>query len=252
MRWLVAALCLLATSASARPIRPRFEPTDLELERPGTLELNFQVGYIDASPQGRVVLPDFEVDLGLTRRFEIDLDGTYAFDPTAGGSSQPDNLWLSGKIGFFDFALRSGVMLAGGVQAGPRFGVAHGAHGIGIDALVLFGITYGRLQLVINVGGYWDPAQAQADGSQPRPRGLQLGGQVDIDITRDHRWSFHAEIATTVALAVDPNQVTLAAGVVLAPNPSLELSLLALVGLIPGSDRAGALLGASPKLALWR
>ena len=213
--------------------------------------MDFQVGYIAATPQGRVVLPDFEFDLGLTRRFEIDLDGTYAFDPSAGGSSQPDNLWLSGKVGFFDVTLRSGLKLALGMQAGPRFGVAHGASGVGIDALLLLGLTYGRVQLVLNGGGYWDPPQTQTDGSHPRPKGLQIGVEIDVDITRDHHWAFHGEAATTIAFSVDPHQLILAGGIVYSPNDNLELSVLALVGLLPGSDRAGALFGYSPTISLW-
>ena len=78
------------TLAEARPTRPRFEPTDLELENPGVLDVDLQLGYIDATPTGRVVLPDVELDLGIARNFELDVDATYALDPT--GGSLPDNL----------------------------------------------------------------------------------------------------------------------------------------------------------------
>lgn len=252
MRWVAVASLVAASAVEARPLRPRFEPTDLELEVPGTLEVDVQVGYVDATPTSRVVLPDFELDLGLTKRFELDLDGEYSLYLGAIDGSHPETLWLSGKVGLFDVVLPSKLTLAGGVQVGPRIAGLRAIGGVGVDGLVLFGLTYGRVQLAGNVGGYWDPTHAQNDGTRKRPRGVQLGGSVDVDLTRDRRWSFHVEVGATVSLAVDPNQLVLAAGIVLAPTRSLEVSLLGLVGLLPGSDRAGALLGAAPKILLWR
>ena len=253
MRSRIAVLCLLVASlAEARPVRPRFEPTDLELELPGTLGLDVQLGYVDATPQSRLIAPDFELDLGLTKRFELDLDGTYFIDPTATNAARLDTFWLSGKVGLFDVLLPSHLTVAGGVQGGPRIGAARGATGVGAEGLVLLGLTCGRVQLALNVGGYWDPPQVLLDGTRRRPRGVQLGGSVDVDLTRDQRWSLHAELGATFALAVDPNQVVVAAGVVFSPTRWLDFSALALVGLVPGSDRAGALVGAAPRVVLWR
>ncbi len=253
MRVLAAiAVVLLAGNAYARPSRPRFEPTDLELEVPGTLDLDLQVGYIDSTPTSRLIVPDFEVDLGITRRFELDLDGTFAIDSSTSHTFQPDNLWLSGKVGVLDVVLPSKLTVAAGFQVGPRFGVSPGSRGFGGEGLLLLGLTYRRVQVTLNAGGYWDPSRLQNDGTRPRPRGLQLGGSVDVDLTHDGRWSFHVEVGGTVALAVDPSQVVVAAGIVLSPSKALDVSLLGLVGLLPGSDRAGALFGASPRVALWR
>ena len=218
MRTALAALLLLAAAqAEARPGRPRFEPNDLELEKPGVLDLDFQAGYIAAATQSRVVLPDFEIDIGLLKNFELDLDGTYALDPH--GDSLPDNLWLSGKVGAFAVHWENGLVVSGGLQAGPRLAVAHGASGVGVDALVLLGFARGRTHLVLNAGGYYDPVQVNQNGvGSARPAGVQLGVDLDIDLTRDGRWSFNGSAGAVIALAVDPSQVVLTAGVTFSPK----------------------------------
>jgi hypothetical protein len=96
---LAAASVLLITSvASARPVRPLFEPTDLEMEEPGILDVDLQMGVIRGAEPGpyRVVTPDFELDIGILTWLELDIDGTYAVDEDA--HAVPDNLWLSAKI----------------------------------------------------------------------------------------------------------------------------------------------------------
>ena len=69
---------VLAPPAWARPLRPRFEPDDMELERPGVVEVNLQFGFIQSRGPYRLVVPDVEIDLGALRNVEIDLDWTYA------------------------------------------------------------------------------------------------------------------------------------------------------------------------------
>src|SRR3569833_1453120 len=87
---------------------PQFEPTDLELEAPGTMELDLQLGLVKGSDAHRVVLPDFEFDLGLLETLELDIDGTYSIAGLPDGTplfldhSAPDNLWVSAKIGLYD------------------------------------------------------------------------------------------------------------------------------------------------------
>jgi hypothetical protein len=59
------ALLLMTHVALGRPhVRRSFEPTDLELEPPGTTELNLQVGVVRSRDPWRVVAPGFELDLG--------------------------------------------------------------------------------------------------------------------------------------------------------------------------------------------
>jgi hypothetical protein len=86
--------------------RPRFEPTDLALEQPGVIELDTQWGAFvgRGTETNRLFAPDFELDVGLLPRLEIDLDGTVAVerfdarDRAAGG----DSWWASAKLGLFD------------------------------------------------------------------------------------------------------------------------------------------------------
>jgi hypothetical protein len=59
----------LASHVAAGPARFRFEPTDLRLEPKGVAELDVQIGttHGEGTSGNRVILPDFEFDLGLTR-----------------------------------------------------------------------------------------------------------------------------------------------------------------------------------------
>src|SRR3954464_3722453 len=91
-----------------RGVRPFFEPTDLELEEVGVAEVDVQVGGIRSQGPWRVVVPDFELDVGLFRNFELDLDGAYAIEGPAAGPfafahPAPDSLWLSAKVGLYDW-----------------------------------------------------------------------------------------------------------------------------------------------------
>src|SRR5436190_20858536 len=88
---------LPSVAHAARHVRPIFEPTDLELEDPGTMEADLQLGFVRGKDAGRVVIPDVELDLGLTRVVELDLDGAYAIEGPQSGSfsfdhAAPDSL----------------------------------------------------------------------------------------------------------------------------------------------------------------
>src|SRR5690349_8821618 len=74
-------------AGARRGVRPLFEPTDLELEEAGVAELDVQVGTIRSQGPARLVVPDFELDLGLLPNLELDVDGAYAIEgsgPAAG------------------------------------------------------------------------------------------------------------------------------------------------------------------------
>src|SRR5438552_2278800 len=103
-RALVVAVGFLVSSAvsgaaqARRGVRPLFEPTDLELEDPGVSEVDLQVGVIRGQGPWRLVVPDFEIDLGILRNLELDVDGAYALEAPGPGSfkfenAAPDNLW---------------------------------------------------------------------------------------------------------------------------------------------------------------
>src|SRR4051812_3910283 len=87
-----------------RGVRPLFEPTDLELETTGTVEIDVQVGAIQSRGPARAVVPDVEIDVGLLPNLELDLDGAYAIQGPAGAPFSfdypaPDGLWVAAKIG---------------------------------------------------------------------------------------------------------------------------------------------------------
>ena len=67
---LLGALAWPAALARATP-RPRFEPTDLEWENTGVAELDLQFGPVRGQGPWRIVVPDFELDLGLLPWLEI-------------------------------------------------------------------------------------------------------------------------------------------------------------------------------------
>ena len=104
-RLAVAALHVLifaAPPASAQS-RRRFEPTDLQLQPEGTLEVDTQAGFAAGQSADRLVLPDLEVSLGLTRGVQLEIDATYAVEGRPGARftfdhPAPDNLWVSTKI----------------------------------------------------------------------------------------------------------------------------------------------------------
>src|SRR5436305_2681888 len=75
------AMALPAAPAHARRgIRPLFEPTDLELEKTGVLDIDLQMGVIRSQGPWRVVVPDFELDFGILPNLELDIDGAYAIE----------------------------------------------------------------------------------------------------------------------------------------------------------------------------
>jgi hypothetical protein len=113
----------------------------------------------------------------------------------------------------------------------------------------LIGLHDGRAHVVLNLGAFVDPAPGASD---PRPRGLEGGLDVDVDLDAGGHFSLQGELGGVRFLSADPHQLTATTGLAWSPRENLEVSLVALVGLVRGSDRYGLLLGFSPKLVLWR
>jgi hypothetical protein len=254
--WFVfAELALLGSSvAHARPTRPRFEPTDLDLEEPGTCEFDVQIGPTSGEgPAGnRLLLPDFELDVGLLDNFEIDLDGAFAFERFDRRTRQftGEPLWAAAKLGLFDSrtdgppAKRRG--LAVGLQLGPRIPTL-GARGIGYGALGLVGFVDGPLRLDFNLGGFIDPG-VRITG--PRPESLVVGLDAELDLDAHGVWSLIGELAAADYLSPDPDEVTVSFGAAVNATPNLEVSALTLAGLLPGADRFAFLIGFSETFGL--
>lgn len=234
--------------------RPRFEPTDLEVESPGTAEVDLQFGPIRGTDAWRVVAPDFELDLGILDNLELDLDGAYAVEGTNYGAtgpklldhSAPDNLWPSVRVSLEDWKSVGGASLGIGVQLGPKLPVARDAHRIGIEGLLLVGLSTKRTHLILNAGGLDDPRT----GTAPRPKGFEGGLDLEYELVPG-KWSFLGELGGIAYTSPDPDQLAATAGIQWSPNERLDLSVVTLVGIGPGSDSYALLLGASPKFSIW-
>ncbi len=243
---------LLATSALARVgLRPIFEPTDMELEEPGVVDFDFQLGIIRGRDPWRVVVPDFELDFGFLPNVELDLDGTYALEgnnssPFAQSHAVPDALWTSIKVGLFDWyddeASRAWAI---GFQVGPKLPVAKGSYGIGIEGLALLGLLFHGSHFVLNAGMLADPHPSPVDS---RPFGIELGLDVHAPFDKDDTYAFIGELAAVHFFSPDPRQLLTTAGLNYSPFSYLDLSAVGLVGWLYGSDRYGILLGVSPKV----
>jgi hypothetical protein len=250
----LGALASLPARAGAAP-RPRFEPTDLEWEDTGIAELDLQFGPVRGQGPWRIVVPDFELDLGLLPWLEIDLDGAYAVEGPATGPfsldhSAPDALWLSVKLGVYgihDTGDAFGAAL--GFQVGPKLPVAAGAHGLGVESLALSGGMLGRLTAVLNLGGFIDPAPNATSGRQI---GLEYGLDLRFRLDDRDRFGLTGELGGTHFISPDPDQLQATLGFVWSVRRTLDLSLTGLLGTLSGGDRYGLLLGVSPKVRLFK
>jgi hypothetical protein len=251
----LSALFFVSSPAFARRgVRPLFEPTDLELEKTGTLDIDVQTGVIRSQGPARVVIPDFELDFGILPNLELDIDGAYAIEgpqtgPFSFDHAAPDSLWLGAKIGVFDWTddeAKSSWAL--GLQIGPKLPTASGSHGVGGEALVLIGHAFYRTHLVLNAGAFADPFP---DPTSKRPIGVELGLDLDQDLDKAGRFSLTGELSGVRFVSGDAPQLLATTGIQFSPTENLDLSLVLLVGFLEGSDRYGALLGVSPKFRLF-
>jgi hypothetical protein len=246
---------LVAPPVLARPhVRRHFEPTDLELEAPGTAELDFETGFVRGQDPWRLVAPDFELDLGFAKWLEIDVDGAYAVERAPGkpftfDHAAPDPLWPSCKVGVVDLvddeAKRTYAL---GAQLGPKLPTYSGGHGFGVEGLLLGGVTMGATTFSFNVGGFVDPAPAR---KSPRPIGFESGVTWDQDLDAAGHYSLSTDLAGVVFASDDPTQLQVAFGPVVEVSSWLDLSLTSIYGILPGGDRYGALFGFSPHFGVW-
>jgi hypothetical protein len=240
---LAAALVMVLVPAAqaARRTRPLFEPTDVELEKGGTAELDLSFGFVKGNEAQRAVLPDFELDLGLFPHVELDVDGAFAIEGQPGAAfsfdhTAPDSLWL---------ALKTGVGWAG-LQAGPKLPVAPGTHGLGFEIVGLGSANVGPMRMALNLGGFVEPPFQ----SNATPYGWEGGFDIALVVTED--WSLTGELATVQFLSSDSPQYSATAGVTWSPNEHVDLSIVTLFGAGGAADRYGLMLGVSPKVALWK
>jgi hypothetical protein len=229
-----------------------FEPTDLEFESSGVMELDVQVGAIRGADAYRLTVPDFEIDIGISRRFELDLDGAFAIEGPATGAIRydhivMDNWWLALKSGLFSIAGSSRKdVVSMGLQLGPKLPTSVGAQGLGLETLSLLGFATAHTHWVVNFGALLDPATRGAR----RPAGVEGGVALDHDLDNMGQWVAFGQLAAVHFISAEPAQLQATAGISLSPTESFTWSLAATAGLYRGSDRYGALLGFAPKYSL--
>ena len=237
-----------STAASAK--QRHFEPDDLELENPGVLDLDVQAGPVlgDATIRNHLLLPDFEIGLGLTREVELDVSGAFYFDRVGGQRhTSGDALWVATKLGLYDDSDVPGDAWAVGVELGPRFPTVHSG-GVGYGALGLVGYTHGRLTWVLNAGTLIDPGASISD---QHSSSLVCGVDFNADFSPRSRWSVQSELGAAYYFSPDPHELSAALGATYAVTPRLDLSLTALGGFLRHTDHAALLLGVSPQVELW-
>jgi hypothetical protein len=252
------ALAIPRVAEARRGVRPLFEPTDLELEEPGTTELDIQVGLIHGREPWRLVIPDFEVDVGLLRNLEIDVDGAYALEANVPGSLRvsspvPDNLWIAAKVGLIDFgeltpAAGDADAWAIGLQAGPKVPISPDSSRLGFEGLILLAHVVGKNHFAANGGGLYDPIPGPG---LSRPVAVEGGLAFDRDIDAAGHYQVTASASGVRFLAAYPNQLVGSAGLGWSPTPWTQVTLTGLAGFFAGSDRYGALLGLAQKVRFW-
>lgn len=250
-------MLVLAPALAHARRHPQFEPTDLELEVPGTAELDLQFGLVKGVDAQRIVTPDFELDLGILDNLELDVDGTEAIKGAPDGHprfldhSSFDNLWVSLKVGLYDQHIydakgedgKDGWAL--GLQVGPRLPTSASSHGLGLEGLFLIGRAVGPAHLVLAVGALVDPAL----GVTGRLYGLESGLDVQYDLT--DKWALLAELSGSIFGSSDPRQLGGTFGAQFSPTDSLDLSVVGAYGFLDGNDPYGIFFGLSPKAAVW-
>jgi hypothetical protein len=202
----------------------------------------------------RIVASDFEVNFGLAPNVELDVDGAIGVEGPSDGAfkfdhATLDDLWLSSKVGlasWHDESKKSAWAL--GLQLGPKVPLAAAEHGVGFESLFLVGRNIRRVHLVFNAGGLVDPG---VHVSSKRPIGVEAGVDLNLDLNDADTFSILGEVGGILYFSGDPNQAATSLGLQWSPSEFLDLSIIALVGFAPGSDRYGAMLGVSPKVRLF-
>ena len=236
---------------AAAATRSRFEPTDLELERAGVLDVDVQLGTFSGDPS-RPLVADFELDLGVARNVENEIDGAlYAEGPSGGtfrgAHRQADPLWTSMKLGLIDGRDPDRHRVWGiGVQIGPRFAITRDTRGIGYEALLLAERTVRRTTLALNSGLLVDPPTPLLT---KHATGIELG--VDVTTKLTDRFSLIAELGILRFITRDPHQVYVTLGVSHAVSSLLDVHAIVLYGFLREGDHLGALVGVSPKFVLF-
>ncbi len=202
-----------------------------------------------------MTVPDFELNLGLARNVELDVDGAFTYEPRLRGTERwnGDALWTSLKLGLLDWHLgtrQQTQAIAVGLQLGPRLPTYNSGKGVGYAALGLLGYTVGGTQIALNAGYAIEPGAAVGSG---RPSAFQAGLDLCQPLRLHSRFALLGELAAVRYVSPDPYEFNVSAGLAYtqSDNLSLSLSLIALAGRLPNGDHVAVLLGISPSFALF-
>jgi hypothetical protein len=242
----LCALLLASSAARAQRARHRFEPTDLRLVDQGTSEIDVQAGVVTGDELSRVYAPDFEASLGISSHAEIEVDGAFGLDDYK-TPHFADNTLIALRVAVLDLrdAAASSGGWSAGFQGGPRLPSLPGARGLGFEALAIAGRSAGRVHIFAQGGTLIDSAMPDDAGRLVRPVGLEGGLDLDLDLDDVETWSLKAELGGVKFLSPDRSQLHATVGPSLWVTSTLEASAVAVVGILPGGDRLGLLLGAA-------
>jgi hypothetical protein len=231
----------------ARRFRTRFEPDTLEMEEPGTLSVDAQLGgsYGDGEYGSRLIVPDYELDLALSKRLELDVQGGYAL-VELGGQKQEivgDATWVALRWAPVQLEdKQSGRTFGVGLQLGPRFPGVHNMKAFGLGALALVGAGNKRLHVVLNLGSALDRDQEWS---------LAYGADVVYELSVKAKWRALMQVAGAHFFGDDPDQALLSIGIAHELSDDFELSLLVLTGPVVKGDRFGMTFGMTYDARLW-
>ena len=135
-----------------------------------------------------------------------------------------------------------------GAQLGPKLPVADDAHGVGYEALLLAGHTWGENHFVLNLGGLVDPG---LQVSRSARKASKAGSTLDVDL-RTFALLGDGRARRRALLLGRSRPVERTAGLTFAASATSIFSVDRSRRLPEGGDRGGVLLGVSPKFALWK
>ena len=96
-----------------------------------------------------------------------------------------------------------------------------------------------------------DPGLVDAVTHPQRLVGLEAGLDFARELDDRARYSLTGEVSGVHFTSGAPDQLLGTVGASVAPSDAIELSVVALGGLLAGSDRYGFLLGVSPHFRVW-
>jgi hypothetical protein len=251
-KWAALAVALLSSLQplpvqARRLFRARFEVGTLELEEAGAFAIDGQLGatYGDAEDGSRLVAPDFEVDIGLLKWLELDIDSGYSLVKLERGERHwvGEPVWTALRFDLYSWERgETGRTFGVGLQVGPRFPNLRNLGGVGFAGLLLFGGGTRTFHVVANIGGSVELAHAF---------GLIYGVGFQQELSDEHNIALIGQLAAIEYFDDSPSQLLLSVGAQKGLSDELEVELVVLGGPAYAGDRIGVLAGATYRHGLW-